>query len=61
MTANNVFSSKWLNDDKADEINFTGGKYVGKKGWLHLSKQCCGESKVYVLVHLRNDAVRRPM
>jgi hypothetical protein len=56
----NIFSSESLNDDKADEIRFTGGKYVGKKGWLRRSKHLCGERKVYVLVDLgTNDAVKK--
>jgi hypothetical protein len=60
MTADNIFSSESLNDDKADEIRFTGGKYVGKNGWLRRSKHLCGERKVYVLVDLgTNDAVKK--
>jgi hypothetical protein len=38
MTSDNIFSSESLNDDKADEICFVGGKYVSKTGgYVNLS------------------------
>jgi len=59
MVSDNVFSSSSLDDDKDAPIRFSGGKYVGKTGWLRKSKRHCGVGKICVLVDLGNEMVKK--
>jgi hypothetical protein len=56
--ATNVVSAQEVEDDRGQQIRFTGGKYGGRNGWLRLSKELRGDHQVHVLVAL-GDKVKK--